>query len=93
MNDKIYELITKILESDLPKESRNEIVRFYMLPRNTPVRPMIEIEEEESGGDIGVVKRPSQHELDRRENPKMAGAEDAARELLGKVIKPNETRR
>ena len=54
---------------------------------------MIEIEEEIPSEEVGVVRRPSQHDLDRRDDPKMAGSEDAARELLGKVVKPNETRK
>lgn len=81
MNEKIYNLVLKILDSELPKSSKEEIVRFYTLPRNTPVKPIIEIEEEPKA-DVGVVKRPDGHELDRRANPAMAGSEDAVKELL-----------
>jgi hypothetical protein len=52
INDKKYELVMKILESDLSAKTKDEIVRFYTLPRNTPVKPHIElanVEEKELG--------------------------------------------
>lgn len=80
MNDKRYELVFKILESDLSKETKDEIVRFYLLPRNTPVKPPIELPETPDG--LGQVKRPSKHDLDRKANPEMAGEEDAMKDTL-----------
>ena len=80
MNEKIYNLINKVIDSDLPKETRNQIVRFYLLPRLTKVKPQIELPEETK--DLGVVKRPGQHELNRRANPEMAQEEDAIKESL-----------
>lgn len=80
MNDQRYQLILKILDSDLPKETKDEIVRFYLLPRNTPVIPFIELPEEPE--DLGVVKRPSPHDIDRKNNPQMAAEEDAMKDTL-----------
>jgi hypothetical protein len=34
--------------------------------------------------EVGVITRPTAHDLERRENPKMAETEDAMREVLGK---------
>ena len=81
MNDKRYELVFKVLDSDLSKETKDEIVRFYLLPRNTPVKPPIELPE--TPDDLGQVKRPSKHDLDRKANPQMAGEEDE----VGKILK------
>ncbi len=88
MNDKAYELILKILASDLPKEDKSEIVRFWMLPRNTPVKP--KIEQEEASGDVGPVSQPSKHDIDRKNNPVMAGEEDAMTNTLKGVVEGTE---
>jgi hypothetical protein len=84
MNDKAYELIFKILDSDLPKEDKSEIVRFYLLPRNTAVKPKIELPE--TPDDLGPVKQPTPHDIKRKKNPEMAGEEDAMKETLDGVI-------
>ena len=79
MNDRIYELIIKILDSDLSRQTKEEIVRFNMLPRNTPVKPPIEIPD---AGDVGIVSRPTPHDEARKLNPAMAQSEDAMRDIL-----------
>ena len=84
MNDKAYELIFKILDSDLPKEDKSEIVRFYCLPRNTPVKPKIELPE--TPDDLGPVSQPTTHDLKRKADPEMAGEEDAVKNTLAGVI-------
>ena len=85
MNDKIYNLIIKILESDLPKETKDEIVRFYTLPRNTPIKPIVEIPDEKQE-ELGSLKRPTAHDRSRIDNPQMAASEDEmSRTLKGRV--------
>lgn len=84
MNDKIYNLIDKIIDSDLPKETRNQIVRFYMLPRATQLKPQIELPDEPE--NLGTVKRPGEHALKRKADPEMAAEEDATKETLNGVI-------
>ena len=81
INEKRYNLVIEVLNSDLPKETRNEIVRFYTLPRNTPVKPMIELPDE-PGEDVGPIKRPTPHDLERKKDPEMAAEEDATTETL-----------
>ena len=86
MNTKVYELIFKILESDLSKEDKSEIVRFYLLPRNTPVTPRIEIPQKEEGDVPGPVSHPTTHELKRKADPEMAEEEDAITGTLDGVL-------
>ena len=87
MNDKIYQLIIKILDSDLLRDTKDEVVRFYTLPRNTPVKPMIEMAEKDI--ELGVIERPSSHDIQRKNNPKMAESEDAIKETLKDRINNN----
>ena len=86
MNDKIFQLICKILDSDLGRQEKTEIVKFYLLPRNTPVKPIIELPDEEQINALGPVDQPSAHDLKRKANPKMAGEEDAMRGTLHGVV-------
>lgn len=67
INDKILQLINKILDSRLPPQTQEEIIRFFLLPRNTPVRSMIELPDEEV--KIGTTHRPSKRDLDKKKNP------------------------
>ncbi len=55
LNDKGLEFIKIILNSDLSRPTKEEIVRFFTLPRNTPVRSII---EEPISDDVGGVERP-----------------------------------
>lgn len=80
MDAKIYNLILKILDSDLPKDTKDEIVRFYTLPRNTPVKPKLEMPE--SPKELGTVKRPSHRDLERKKNPVAAAEEEEMKKTL-----------
>lgn len=83
MNVRIYNLLLKILDSRLSPQTQEEIVKFYMLPRNTPIKPVIETYEDED--DLGPVKRPSRHDLDRKQNPSMADEEDEMKKTFDKI--------
>ena len=80
MNDKIFQLILKILDSRLSPQTQEEIVKFFLLPRNTPVRPIIELPEDDK--DLGTVARPDAHDEQRKLNPKLAESEDAVKDTL-----------
>lgn len=84
MNNKILQLIFKVIDSDLPKGTRDEIVRWYTLPRNTAVKSLIEIPDNPG---LGTAKRPTPHDLKRRKNPKLAETEDAMKETLDIKLK------
>lgn len=83
MNEKVYALLIKILDSDLPKEDKSEIVRFYTLPRNTPVKPILE--QEEIPEDVGPVKQPSAEDIAARNDPERADKEAVAQTLKGRI--------
>jgi len=68
-NDKVYQLVIKILDSRLPPQTQEEIVRFFLLPRNTPIRPMIELPDEEVMRSLGSIKRPTITDIKKKENP------------------------
>ena len=80
MNQSVYDLVTKILDSDLPRESKDEIVRFYTLPRNTSVVPIIELDEDDE--QAGGVHRPTAKDEQRKIHPQQAASEDAMRQTL-----------
>lgn len=80
MDDKIYNLVIKILDSELSKGTKDEIVRFFLLPRNTPIRPVIESDIVE---DVGTVNRPDSDKIRLNNNPKLKEEEEDTRRLLG----------
>ena len=81
-NKETYNLLLEVLRSDIDPKSKTEIVKFYTLPRNTPVRPMVELPDEEQYKRLGTTKRPTGHDLKRKANPEMAAEEDAVKETL-----------
>lgn len=81
MNDKTYQLIMKILDSDLTKETKDEITRFYLLPRNTAVPAALELLDRDSA-ELGTIQRPSAHDSARNKNPALAETEDAMKDTL-----------
>ena len=84
LNDKILNLLNKVLDSSLPPETKNEIVRFYTLPRNTPVRPMIELPENDVG--IGPITRPTaKDEYNKLHSMETAGDEAVTKTLKGRI--------
>lgn len=89
MNEKIFQLVCKLLDSDLGRQEKTEIVKFFLLPRNTPIRPIIEMTEEEIEGigDVGPIDRPTVHDIERKNNPEMAKEEDAMSQTLKGVVK------
>lgn len=80
MNDKIYDLVIAILNSRLSPQTMEEIVKFYLLPRNTPVRPMIELPDENI--ELGMVRRPTAQQERAKMNPKQAEAEEEVRKVI-----------
>ena len=85
MNDKIYDLVLKILDSNLSRNTKEDIVRFFLLPRNTPVKPLVDLPEKQE--ELGSLKRPTAHDKARKDNPQMAAGEDAMSETLKGRVK------
>lgn len=71
----------KILDSDISKDTKDEVLRFWTLPRNTPVKPSIELEEDPQE-DYGSVSRPSASTLRKKDHPREAGEEEAMSETI-----------
>lgn len=84
MNEKTYNLIMEILQSDLEREAKTEIVKFYTLPRNTRVKPMLELPDEEQLSQLGPIKRPDEEELEKRANPELEAEKKAMADTLKK---------
>ena len=83
INPKVFELVIKILDSRLPPQTQEEVVRFYLLPRNTPIRPLIELPDEEVLNQLGTVKRPTQEDIDKKNDPDKEEKEAVAKTLKG----------
>lgn len=82
MNDKVYNLVMEILKSEIHRDAKTEIVKFMTLPRNTSVRPIIEMPDDEASEQLGTVNRPTAHDLARKDNPEMAQEEDSMKDIL-----------
>ncbi len=78
-NLKVFELVSLILEKEPPSKDRTEIIKYYLLPRNTGIRPLIELPDEEVTESLGAIKRPSKRELDLKKNPNLEEDEAIAK--------------
>ncbi len=75
----LLEVISKILDSDLPTSTRNEIIRYYMLPRLGRTQAIVQEEKVQ----IGIVERPSAEEINIENNPKLKAEEEDTTRLMG----------
>ncbi len=83
----ILEIVAKILDSDLPLSTRNEITRHYLLPKLGRTQAIIE----NSKSDVGFVERPDAEEVRIESNPKLkAEYEDTERLMGGKTEEDDE---
>ncbi len=82
LNDQVFNLVVELLKSDLTQKTKDDTVRFLLLPRNTPVRPMIELPDDELKEELGTIKRPDHNQIRRKNNPKLAEEQDAMKETL-----------
>lgn len=90
LNEKVFDLVLEILKSRLSPQTQEEIVRFFVLPRNTTIRPLIELPDEEVLSELGSVKRPDIEELDKRANPQREQEKQAVKETLDGLNKKIE---
>jgi len=63
----IIDLVSKILDSELPTSTKNEITRYYLLPKLGRTQAIIE----DSKSSIGFVERPSAEEIAIENNPRL----------------------
>lgn len=82
MNNKTYNLVMAVLGSDLTQKTKDDVVRFFTLPRNTPVQSYIELVDDDTKENYGSIKRPDSVDLERKNN-KLKQDED---EAMGQVF-------
>lgn len=81
-NEDTYKLVLEILRSDIDPQAKTEIVKFFTLPRNTPVRPLLELPDEEQKKQLGGVKRKTAQEIYDEEHPEEKAEKDATKKTL-----------
>ena len=74
----ILEVVSKILDSDLPMSTRNEITRYYLLPRIGMTESIIQNPKI----DVGTVERPSAEDI-RDNDPKVRAGDKATEKVMG----------
>jgi len=77
----ILDLVSKILDSELPLSTKNEITRYYLLPKLGMTKAIIE----DTKFEAGVVERPSKEEIDTENNPRLKAADKDFERLTGVV--------
>lgn len=82
MNQTILQLVIKIIDSDLPRDTKEEIVRFYTLPRIVTQKPTLELSDDES--EAGMIERPDAKDQWRKNNPQLAEGAEEMRKTLSK---------
>jgi hypothetical protein len=82
MNKKIFDFIKLLLEKEPPSKDRTEIIKFYTLPRNTTVRPMIEQPDEEVRKQLGTVQRKTPQQMYDEEHPEEVQEKEAIKKTL-----------
>ena len=77
------DLLTKILDSDISRETKEKILSYWLLPHGelsttTPIQT--------TGGRAGAVRRPSKEQLDLKANPKKAEGVKEMEDTLAEVV-------
>ena len=75
----IIDLVSKILDSELPTSTKNEITRYYLLPKLGRTQAIIE----DTKSSIGFVERPTAEEIQIENNPKLKAEYKDTEKLMG----------
>lgn len=75
----ILEIVAKVLDSDLPISTRNEITRYYMLPKLGMTKAIVE----DRKFDVGTVERPDAEEIMIESNPKLKAEYEDTERVMG----------
>jgi len=79
-------LLEKILDSNISRSVKEEILRYWLLPKiELNITPI-----QRSEGKSGAVKRPSKEQLDLKKNPKIKEEQEEMEKTLEGVIKDDE---
>ena len=82
----ILEVVSKILDSDLPMSTRNEVIRYYLLPRLGRTQAIIEDDKIE----VGTVTRPNAEEVRIENNPRLKAEYKDTERVMGGVEEEDE---
>ena len=75
------DMVSKILDSELPISTKNEIVRHYLLPKLG--QTLAPVQMKTSG--VSAVGRPSAEEIEIENNPKLKGEYRETTKLMNKA--------
>jgi len=81
------DFLTKLLEADISRSVKEEILRFWLLPpqEGAGVAPI-----QKTTSPSGAVRRPTKEQLDLRKNPKKAEELKEMEETLEGVIESED---
>lgn len=80
-------LLTKILDSDITKDTKDKIMGYWLLPQSQTAefaQSKAPIQKTESRS--GSIKRPTKEQIDLKNNPRVAEEIKAMEETLGEVL-------
>lgn len=78
----ILDVVDKIIDSDLPLSTRNQIVRHYLLPQLGYTKAVVETDK----SPVGTVERPNKEEIEIENNPKLKEEYKDTEKLMSKSI-------
>ena len=79
MNKTSLEIVTLVLNSELPIGTKNAVATHYLLPRPGQSLAPIEIEDD---NEVGAVDRPTAEEIDLENNPTRKAGDLATEKLM-----------
>ena len=81
------DFLTKLLEADISRSVKEEILRFWLLPpqEGAGVAPI-----QKSTSPSGAVHRPTKEQIDLKANPKKKEEQEAMEESLKGVVEESE---
>jgi len=77
----VLDVVAKIVDSDLPISTRNEITRHYMLPKLGYTQAIVELNK----SPISSVERPDVDEIRIENNPRLKAEDEETEKLLSKL--------
>lgn len=85
----IQDLLTKILDADINRETKEKIISHWMLPTEASEKAPLQIHKIDTGR-VGAVRRPSKEDLKLKRNPKLKEEKEVMEQTIEEVL--NETK-
>jgi len=77
----VLDVVAKIVDSDLPISTRNEITRHYMLPKLGYTQAIVELNKT----PISSVDRPDAEDIRIENSPRLKAEDEETEKLLNKL--------